>query len=371
MRPHFSAEYKEAFTLLELLIVIAIIGILAAIILPFLQPAREKARDARRLSDLHQISAAVELYALDNSNTPPGDDGVEYINGDPQWIPGLVPKYITSLPSDPLDENDHKYHYMRQGVNYEVAAFKEVHRTDTSCGNPSGCAYIEERGKGDFLTIYNPGASGWNFTATTTESAPPPATTTPPTPSPPSSPPATTTTITGPAPQPKLCASYIRTPTLPTRMVAGSWQDTSNLSESSPAACLAWAEASLFNKPYCAQPSGTDYLTLLFIDQNGHSFDMPTVGDEKVVAHTSCTASGSTGLVLVTTTSSTGLTTSYGGDPSVVTLMASNVGDTTVTFNGEINPQGASYSEGSFRFGTTRPTVCSINFGRGAPFLEG
>lgn len=48
--------------MIELLVVIAIIGILSSVVLASLNTAREKARDAQRKSDLHQISVALELY---------------------------------------------------------------------------------------------------------------------------------------------------------------------------------------------------------------------------------------------------------------------------------------------------------------------
>ena len=57
------------FTLIELLVVIAIIAILAALLLPALSKAKEAAKSAQCISNLHQISLATKLYADDNTDT--------------------------------------------------------------------------------------------------------------------------------------------------------------------------------------------------------------------------------------------------------------------------------------------------------------
>ncbi len=57
-----QSQSKAGFTLIELLVVIAIIGILSSVVLASLNSARAKGRDAKRISDLHNIQLALELY---------------------------------------------------------------------------------------------------------------------------------------------------------------------------------------------------------------------------------------------------------------------------------------------------------------------
>lgn len=61
---------KKGFTLVELLVVVAIIGILAAISVVALNTARARARDSRRVADVRQIQTALELYYNDWGTYP-------------------------------------------------------------------------------------------------------------------------------------------------------------------------------------------------------------------------------------------------------------------------------------------------------------
>jgi prepilin-type N-terminal cleavage/methylation domain-containing protein/prepilin-type processing-associated H-X9-DG protein len=70
--PHLTrAASRRAFTLVELLVAIAIIGLLAALFLPVLGRAKEEGRGAACLSNLHQIGIALQLYVDDNANRLP------------------------------------------------------------------------------------------------------------------------------------------------------------------------------------------------------------------------------------------------------------------------------------------------------------
>ena len=86
---------QKGFTLIELLVVIAIIGILATLVLLQLGTARSRARDAKRIADVSQLRAAIELYYEDNNGAYPAD-----ITG---GTGGTLTKYLTNIPVDPLN----------------------------------------------------------------------------------------------------------------------------------------------------------------------------------------------------------------------------------------------------------------------------
>ena len=65
---------KKSFSLLELLVLVAIIGILSSLILPSLGTARKRAQSTVCQSNLRQIGLAVSIYALDNDNNAPADN---------------------------------------------------------------------------------------------------------------------------------------------------------------------------------------------------------------------------------------------------------------------------------------------------------
>ncbi|HWO07316.1 MAG TPA: prepilin-type N-terminal cleavage/methylation domain-containing protein [Candidatus Paceibacterota bacterium] len=87
---HRSVE--AGFTLIELLVVIAIIGILSSVVLASLNSARQKGRDARRVSDLKQLQLALELHF---------DTAGEY----PEALSALTPDAIPVVPTDPRGTN--------------------------------------------------------------------------------------------------------------------------------------------------------------------------------------------------------------------------------------------------------------------------
>ena len=92
---------KKAFTLIELLIVVAIIAILAAIAMPNFLEAQTRSKVSRMKGDLRTLASAVESYAVDCNAYPPHRriDGSE-IGYPARFVPLTTPmSYITSLPA--------------------------------------------------------------------------------------------------------------------------------------------------------------------------------------------------------------------------------------------------------------------------------
>jgi prepilin-type N-terminal cleavage/methylation domain-containing protein len=92
------------FTLVELLITIAIVGILAAIVLVNLSGARSSGRDAKRVSDIREIMTALQLFYHDNSAYPLPDTasttGPTPSDGNPQWNTYLITWPVAPTPAD-------------------------------------------------------------------------------------------------------------------------------------------------------------------------------------------------------------------------------------------------------------------------------
>lgn len=108
---------KKSFTLIEMLIVIAILGILTGVIYVYTGSTKEKARDARRKQDLDTLSKAIDLYALNKGYYPPlplpegsygrvacsNDNNADTSN---RWkiFSNQLADYISKAPLDPLNK---------------------------------------------------------------------------------------------------------------------------------------------------------------------------------------------------------------------------------------------------------------------------
>jgi type II secretion system protein G len=116
---------QTGFTIVELLIVIVIIGILAAITIVAYNGIQERAAFSSYKSDINSINKAILLYHADNGAYPGNNapSGTCWTNGGTvDFISGLTPKYLATTPLTPnaAAGNYYAYCFSTGGANYKL-----------------------------------------------------------------------------------------------------------------------------------------------------------------------------------------------------------------------------------------------------------
>lgn len=117
-------KQQSGFTLIEIMVVIVILSVLAAMIVPRIMDRPEQARFVRASQDIRAIENALKLYKLDTFGYPSTDQGLEALVERPEeskaqarWKEG---GYLDRLPVDPWG---YPYQYLNPGVNKEIDIF--------------------------------------------------------------------------------------------------------------------------------------------------------------------------------------------------------------------------------------------------------
>ena len=117
-----ARRQSRGFTLLELMVVIVIIGVLAALIAPSVLSKVGQAKITAAQSDISSLMNALKMYKLDNGRYPSSDQGLQALATKPTTgtIPGNWRSYLDKLPDDPWH---HPYQYANPGVHGEIDVF--------------------------------------------------------------------------------------------------------------------------------------------------------------------------------------------------------------------------------------------------------
>ena len=116
----------SGFTLIEVLVVVVILSILAAIIVPRIMDQPDRARVTKAQQDIQALNTGLNLYKLDNFAYPTTDQGLEALIEAPQgqpearnWKQG---GYIDRLPADPWGNS---YLYLNPGVHGNIDIYSQ------------------------------------------------------------------------------------------------------------------------------------------------------------------------------------------------------------------------------------------------------
>jgi general secretion pathway protein G len=121
MNKQLQQRKQSGFTLIEVMVVVVILGILAAFIVPRLMDRPDAARIAKAKSDIRAIESALSLYRLDNHSYPTTDEGLEALVQKPADAPAWKEGgYLDRLPKDPWG---HDYQYLSPGIHGTIDIF--------------------------------------------------------------------------------------------------------------------------------------------------------------------------------------------------------------------------------------------------------
>jgi general secretion pathway protein G len=122
MTPKNRTQRARGFTLIELMVVLVIIGVLAALIVPNVLERADDARVTAARTDVNNLVQALKLYRLDNQRYPTSEQGLQALVAKPTTgpIPPNWKPYLDKLPRDPWGS---PYQYVNPGVKGEIDVY--------------------------------------------------------------------------------------------------------------------------------------------------------------------------------------------------------------------------------------------------------
>lgn len=129
---------QQGFSLIEIMVVVVIIGILAALIVPRLMDRPDQVRVVAARQDIAALMQALKLFKLDNGRYPSAEQGLQALVKPPQGGGAMpVTPYLDRLPNDPWG---HPYQYQIPGTHGDIDVFSLG--ADSKPGGDAGNADI-------------------------------------------------------------------------------------------------------------------------------------------------------------------------------------------------------------------------------------
>lgn len=169
MRTSLKRRFGKAFTLIELLIVITIIGILAVALIPRVTQGPAKARDVKRKSDVQNIGTSLELYYSDSASYPTGD-GCAGTTLTAALTTGST-SYTQAIPDDPTSTSSTLgcaggYYYKALGTTPNFSSFALVSKLERAAGGDNIYCNVQSS---TITSAYATTLTALNLLAPTTE----------------------------------------------------------------------------------------------------------------------------------------------------------------------------------------------------------
>jgi general secretion pathway protein G len=124
LRSPFRAAFTRGFTLIEIMVVVVIMGILAALVVPKLMGRTDDARIIAARQDIATLMQGLKLYKLDNQRYPTTEQGLQALVSKPTTGPAAngwkTGGYIDKVPLDPWKN---PYQYLSPGIKGEIDIF--------------------------------------------------------------------------------------------------------------------------------------------------------------------------------------------------------------------------------------------------------
>ncbi|MFA5372013.1 MAG: type II secretion system major pseudopilin GspG [Sideroxydans sp.] len=143
--PTPTRRIQRGFTLIEIMVVVVIMGILAALVVPKLMSRADDARISAARQDISTIMQALKLYKLDNQRYPTTEQGLQALISNPTTGPAAngwkTGGYVDKLPKDPWGNF---YLFLSPGIHDEIDVF-----TLGADGQPGGTGNDADIGSWD------------------------------------------------------------------------------------------------------------------------------------------------------------------------------------------------------------------------------